>query len=134
MRGKPELVRGWLMKAQSDMTAMEASRGAGALDAACFHAQQAAEKFLKAFLTHKGVEFPPTHNLAKLLRLCAESDPSFATLLSVVEPLTPYAVELRYDVDFWPSADVVAEAQTAANRVREFVLARLPEQVTEGIR
>jgi len=34
---------------------MEASLAAQALDAACFHAQQVAEKLLKAFLAHHGV-------------------------------------------------------------------------------
>ncbi len=133
MKGKAELVRGWLLKAQSDLTASEASRGAGAPDAACFHAQQAAEKVLKAFLTHEGAAFPPTHNLAKLVRLCQEVDESFGGLISVVEPLTPYAVELRYDVDFWPSEEVARNARVAAEAVRDFVLARLPEEITEAI-
>jgi HEPN domain-containing protein len=58
MKGKAELVRGWLRKAFSDLAALDASLQADALDAACFHAQQAAEKFLKAFLIHNAVDFP----------------------------------------------------------------------------
>ncbi len=121
------------MKGQSDLTASEASRRAGAGDAACFHAQQAAEKFLKAFLTHKGAAFPATHSLARLVRLSAPFDETFEVLISVVEPLTPYAVELRYDVDFWPSEEVARDAQSAAEAVRDFVLAKLPEEIIEGI-
>jgi HEPN domain-containing protein len=132
MRNATDLVRGWLRKAQSDLTALEGSRQAGAPDAACFHAQQAAEKLLNAFLTHHGTEFPFTHNLAKLVHLCAAIDPTFTELAPTAEPLTPYAVELRYDVEFWPSPEVVAEAQNAANTIREFVLAKLPEDVTGG--
>jgi HEPN domain-containing protein len=44
MKEKADLVRGWLRKAASDVVSMEATLGAGSLDGACFHAQQAAEK------------------------------------------------------------------------------------------
>jgi len=44
MKEKADLTAGWLRKAASDIVSMEASRAAGALDAACFHAQQAAPK------------------------------------------------------------------------------------------
>ena len=133
MRGRAELVRGWLLKAESDLTASEASHRAGALDAACFHAQQAAEKVLKAFLTHNVAGFPPTHNLAKLVRLCEQVDESFSELICVVEPLTPYVVELRYDVGFWPSEEVARDTRAAVEAVRDAVLAKLPEKITKGI-
>jgi HEPN domain-containing protein len=79
---------------------------AQALDTACFHAQQAVEKCLKAFLAHRNVEFPYTHNLAKLIEICAGLDPAFRSLLPAVAPLTPYAVELRYDDSFWHSESI----------------------------
>lgn len=129
MKGKAELVQGWLRKAESDRVALDASLQAGALDAACFHAQQAAEKYLKAYLIHAGVTFPFTHNLAKLLELCTGADPSFGSLTSVVEPLTPYAVELRYDFEFWPSTEVAEAARSSALAVRELVLAKLPVDI-----
>ena len=40
--------------------------------------------------------------------------------------LTPYAVELRYDDEFWPSLEVAKEAHSTMLTVRDFVLARLP--------
>jgi len=126
MKDKAELVKGWLRKAQSDITAMDASLEAGALDAACFHAQQSAEKYLKAFLIQAGVDSPFTHNLAKLAELCAGIDASFRSLISVVESLTPYAVEMRYDSEFWPDEEVARDARSRALAVRDFVLRRLP--------
>ena len=36
-----------------------------------FHAQQAAEKYLKAYLVFHSVDFPYTHSLRRLLDLCA---------------------------------------------------------------
>jgi len=125
MKEKTDLVRGWLRKAHSDTLALDGSLATGALDAACFHAQQAAEKYLKAFLVHAGVSFPFTHNLPKLVELCAGVDATFRSLLPHVEPLTPYAVELRYDEEFWPSPEVAEAARASALAVREFVLKRL---------
>jgi len=129
MKNNSDLVRGWLKKARSDELALDASVGAGALDAACFHAQQPAEKHLKAFLTHRVVDFPFVHNLSKLVELCASLDPSFQSLLPTVEPLTPYAVELRYDHDFWPSREEAEEARSLALAVRDFVLRKLPNEI-----
>lgn len=127
MRDKADLVRGWLRKAESDRLAMEASLEAGALDAACFHAQQAVEKNLKAYLIFAGKNFPHTHNLAKLVEICVQADPSFGSLLPLVEPLTPYAVELRYDDEFWPTIQTAQEASASAQRVRQLVRQKLPD-------
>jgi HEPN domain-containing protein len=131
MSAKADVARGWLRKARSDELALDASLSAGAFDAACFHAQQAAEKYLKAFLIHAGSQFPRTHNLAKLAALCADAEASFRSLIQVVEPLTPYAVEMRYDHEFWPSREVAEEARSSARKVGEFVLRKLPREIAE---
>ena len=129
MKARPDLVRGWLRKAGSDEVAMEASLGAGALDAACFHAQQAAEKYLKAYLVHGGVEVPLTHNLVKLVELCTGLDPAFRDLAVTAAPLVPYAVEVRYDDDFWPTREVAEKARELSLAVKESVLNRLPQNL-----
>lgn len=100
MKGKADLVQGWLKKATSDLVAMRASAQAGALDAACFHAQQAAEKYLKAYLADHDREIVHTHNLFKLLAVCTDIDPTFSQLTDAAELLTPFAVEARYDAEF----------------------------------
>jgi len=132
MKERADLVAGWLAKAQSDRVALDVTLRAKALDAACFHAQQASEKYLKAFLTHHEAPFPYTHNLSKLVELCAQVDPDFRSLLPQVEPLTPYAVRPRYDASFWPSQEVAEEARSSAHVVREFVLDRLPEDTRKA--
>ena len=71
------------------------------------------------------IKFPFTHNLAKLVGLCETADASFSSLILTVEPLTPYAVEMRYDNEFWPSQEVAQEAIVLAGKVRDFVLQRL---------
>jgi HEPN domain-containing protein len=128
MKEKADLMRSWLRKAESDQLALDAALGVGALDAACFHAQQAAEKYLKAFLTYRGIDFPHTHNLSKLVEQCAQVEPSFRELLPTVEPLTPYAVEVRYDAEFWPSREAAEAARQSALSLRDCVLAKLPKE------
>ncbi len=126
MKERADLVRGLLRKAASDAAAVQSLLDGGNFDAACFHAQQAAEKYFKAFLIHHGTKFPLTHDLAELTELCASIDPSFRSLSSTVAPLTPYAVKLRYDDAFWPSLEVAQEARGSALAAKDFVLSRLP--------
>jgi HEPN domain-containing protein len=128
MKERTDLVHGLLRKADSDLAAADATFSAEAYDAAAFHAQQAVEKYLKAFLVSASVDFPYTHNLTKLIELCASVDGSFQSLLGLAEPLTPYAVELRYDTDFWPTEEAAVEARDAARAVKDFVLGRTGRQ------
>jgi HEPN domain-containing protein len=129
MKDTAELCRGLLRKAKSDRIAMEASLAAQALDAACFHAQQMIERCLKAFLAYCRVGFPYTHNLSKLIEMAAGIDAAFRSLLPTVAPLTPYAVELRYDDSFWPTQQEAEEARASALAVFRFVLDRLPPDI-----
>jgi HEPN domain-containing protein len=62
-----------------------------------FHAQQAAEKMLKAVLANKEIEFPFTHRLADLIDLLKDHNISVPNELDDIRYLTPFAVELRYD-------------------------------------
>jgi len=53
MKDRLDLVRGWLRKADSDLANLALCiEHEEALDTACFHAQQAAEKTLKAYLVY----------------------------------------------------------------------------------
>lgn len=132
MKSPADLSRGLLRKAASDIVALDAALGAGAFDAACFHAQQAGEKYLKALLAYRGVSFPYTHNLVKLIKIGAELDPALRSLVSIAASLTPYAVELRYDDAFWPSLETASEARAAATKIREIVLDRLPGELLDN--
>ena len=127
-----DLVRGWLRKAESDLATLERMlQSPVALDAACFHAQQAAEKLLKAYLIWREVDFPFTHNLSTLLLRCQVCDAEFSSLLTTAERLTPYAIRVRYDPEFWPSADEAQQARAAALTIRHFVLQRLPPDLAD---
>ena len=68
----------WLRKAENDLLNIENNLSAKRIpwDTVCFHAQQAAEKFLKAYLVHRGVEIKRTHDLVALLSVAVEFDRS----------------------------------------------------------
>jgi len=130
MKSKADLARGWLLKAKSDLTNAEICIDREqALDTACFHAQQAAEKCLKAYLTAHEIEFPFIHNLEKLVELCAQRDPGFLSLKATSQELTPYAVELRYDDEFWPALETARQALDVALEIQRFVMERLPDEM-----
>lgn len=129
MKEKTDVVRGWLRKAASEVVSLDATLGAGALDGACFHAQQAAEKYLKGFLAFHDRPFPYTHNLGDLTELCAHIDALFRSLTPMATELTPYAVRLRYDDSFWPTVETAKQARDSALAIRNFVLARLPKEI-----
>jgi len=87
--------------------------GGGPYDAVCFHAQQAAEKALKAWLAVADVPIPRTHNLEDLQAQCLALPPvEVASGFEALElsDLTPFAVGARYDIEFWPER---VEAKTA---------------------
>ena len=98
---KRELVRQWLTKAEQDMRASEALLEAEPpfLYPSCFHAQQAAEKYLKALLTWHQIEFPKTHAIEQLIDLVKQADAEIAASLKDAAALTPYGVDVRYPGD-----------------------------------
>jgi HEPN domain-containing protein len=62
-----------------------------------FHAQQAVEKWLKALLGFKGVEFEYTHDLRRLIAELVAAMGEFPFDIPDVVALTEHAVPLRYD-------------------------------------
>jgi HEPN domain-containing protein len=68
----------WFRKADHDLTAAhKLIEDADILDTVCFHCQQAAEKYLKAYLIFNGIEIERTHNLNKLKKECVKFDAGF---------------------------------------------------------
>jgi HEPN domain-containing protein len=93
------ITREWISKAEGDWAAANllyrARRNAN-YDATCFHAQQCAEKYLKARLEEAGIAAGKTHDLAKLLLLILPVEPSWSVLRSELIVLTDFAVDYRY--------------------------------------
>ena len=126
-----ELVQQWLYKAEADFgLAGHLVSEERYLNAVGFNSQQAAEKFLKAFLVQHQVEFAKTHEIGKILDLVALVDDSVARCLRGANALTRYGVEPRYPSDLPELSLADAEAAVAhAARVRTAIYAALGEPV-----
>lgn len=97
-----------------------------------FHAQQAVEKYLKAYLVWEQIEFPKTHDIAALLNLVGHGRKDLAQALADAIDLTPYGVEYRYPGDYpqveW---DDVQKAVNIAENVRRQIRDSLPKETLD---
>ncbi|MGC8783213.1 MAG: HEPN domain-containing protein [Armatimonadota bacterium] len=124
-----------MRKADNDLQTgkNELSRDDPITDTVCFHMQQCCEKYLKSFLIFHGKEVPRVHSLAALIERCADIDADFRRLNELdIDHLTDYAVTIRYGDEFYmPSVEEARQALQIAERVREFVLAKLAQSGLE---
>lgn len=129
-KSRADLVRGWLEKARRDLKVAqkELNDPDPFTDIICFHAQQAAEKYLKAYLVWSDLDIPKTHVLEQLVLLIARKDPGFLDLKDEVVLLTPYAVETRYPEFEAPLLQDAREAVRIAEKVGNTVLKKLPQE------
>ena len=97
-------------------------------DIACFHCQQAAEKYLKAFLVFEEQIPPHTHDLLRLIADCTPFNVRFADFQIEAEKLTRYSVATRYPVDLDINFDEARakEAIQDAEQIIAFVKSVLP--------
>ena len=94
------LVSEWVSKADLDFLTVDRLCSEDPFrDIVAFHAQQAAEKYLKALLTLHQIEFPKTHELRRLLELLTEAEPQLVAGLTDITWLEPFGVEVRYPGD-----------------------------------
>ncbi|MGH7813284.1 MAG: HEPN domain-containing protein [Candidatus Binataceae bacterium] len=124
--------RDWLAKANEDLeVAQRLLTGRTAWpSSAAFHAQQAAEKAEKAFLTWHRKRFSKTHDLDVLGGKCAAIDPALEAVCKAVNPISVFAVGLRYP-NLLPRLTTAKarEALELARAMYDAVLERLPKAV-----
>ena len=108
---QPELVDRWLKRARSDLQLGRVALNTTGvlLEDACFHAQQCAEKALKAYLTKLDVAFPRTHVLEVLLDLLKAEGIDIPGNIDQAFELTQYAVQTRYPGEWEPVTRKEAE-------------------------
>ena len=122
-----EGVKAWVLKADADFDdaiAAARRRKPGAADIACFHAQQCVEKYLKAFLVMHRVQFPKTHDLARLVNLAEGADPLVGALNADASSLTDYSVNIRYPGDEATPEEARAALKTM-KKIRSFLRKKL---------
>jgi len=119
---KPETLE-WTAKADADLdTAKREAAVAESpnYDAVCFHAQQCAEKYLKAVLVEDVLRVPRIHDLEPLLNLLASRHPELQQVIHLARILSAMAVEVRYP-GMIADEDDAEESVRAAVKIREVV-------------
>ena len=117
----------WVQKAEDDFVVaqkMFRARKQPVYDAVCFHAQQCAEKYLKAYLQEHDQDIPKIHKLLDLLKLCKEIDTSLEILLPDLKELERFSVNVRYPGTS-ADKDEARIAFKAAQAVKVFLKQRL---------
>lgn len=129
-----DFVQQWLDKAENDLKATEIllKSDLKSFETIGFHAQQSAEKFIKALLVRHQVEFPKTHDISKLRNLVLKIDQSISLKLEPADALTPYGVEFRYPGDFDLNHQQAATAFQLAKRVKRVIMNHLKSYLAQG--
>src|SRR5215470_4491137 len=97
--GKNEILQQWLDKANDDLRSAEylsTMHHPTPDEIICYHCQQSAEKYLKAFIFLHDVEPEKTHDLEDILDVCQQYNTEFSGLSPAVYILTRYSVLPRY--------------------------------------
>jgi HEPN domain-containing protein len=116
----------WISKADEDIEAVELCLAAGErmANVAAFHAQQAAEKLLKALISTSGIEPPRVHDLAELSDLATKARSDVQPLAEKIESITSWAVLTRYPSHgdtMPPTIGEIGDALALIKRLRMFV-------------
>ena len=120
----------WITRAAEDIrTIALLLREDGPPNPICFHAQQAAEKYLNGFLASRGIHIRKVHDLGSTLTTCEEVDNAFETLRDEAKYLDQFYLEARYSTEIptFTRADAHRAAE-AARRVKELVLPKIEQQ------
>jgi HEPN domain-containing protein len=94
---KPE-TQEWIEKAEGDLKVArrEMQTADPVYEAVCFHAQQCAEKYLKAVLEERNVAFPKIHDLVALLNSCGGMLAGLNSLKPQLAHLSIFGIASRY--------------------------------------
>lgn len=93
----------------------------------CFHAQQAAEKILKAFLAFHQEQVPKSHDIRDLITQCAKIDPSLSSLMPLADSLHLFGVEIRYSPSKDKAATECPKVWAAMDSIFDAIKQRLPD-------
>jgi len=111
--------RDWIVKVEEDFaaaTVLARSRKKPLWAPVCFHAQQCAEKYLKARINEASIQFHKTHDLEQLLNQVLALEPLWAAFRTELKRLTDASVAPRYPGNVFTKA----EAQRALKTCKSF--------------
>ena len=118
------VIIGWLLKARQDYLTYQliCASGQALADTAAFHAQQAAEKWLKGLIVCNYITPPRFHNL---LLLVGYLEPFYPELLDDqwakhCQVLNEYAIEIRYYDPASPAKIIFPDLAETSMRLEAF--------------
>jgi HEPN domain-containing protein len=94
----------WLRQAEHDLAIARGHQERGDFSDACFMAEQATQKALKAFLLAHGHRSVPLHSVAQLAERCSQINPAFAVHITAGRVLDQYYIPTRYPDALAPPA------------------------------
>ena len=119
----------WIANAEQDFKTVEIllQSNEGPPGLICFHCQQSAEKYIKAFLVERNIEFPRTHDLLILIEgYLLPINGAFRQIIPVATDITDFATSTRYpdseeDLDIF----VARDAYKAMIEIKAFILSKI---------
>jgi len=123
-----DYVKNWFKRADEDLSLIEVLLKEESFfpNPICFHAEQAAEKYLKGFLAHHGLHVRKIHDLEVLVEDCKKINPSFEAIQDNARFLNQFYIESRYPDDYIEfSSKDAKEAYVAAKNIKELVLEKI---------
>ena len=104
------LVSEWMNSAASDFALAKKGKVSTKVQyySLCFHAQQAAEKAIKAVLLFHKITFPKTHNIEHLLKLLKNANINVPKVISKAQPDDIESLQ-EIDMKEYKSAVAIAE-------------------------
>jgi HEPN domain-containing protein len=127
---KNDIIDSWIKKADRDLevSQREIKLPEPLTDIICFHAQQAAEKFMKAYHVFLDIEFQKTHDIEDLVIVAGKKDPSILKLKNPGAELSVFAVETRYPEFEDPSINDAKNAVEVAEKFKQFIKNKILEK------
>ena len=121
---KIDFIREWVYEGNNDLGLAEfvIENNGKYYDLVCFHCQQAAEKYLKAYIIYLQLYYRKVHDLTYLLNVIKRKKEIPKKLIKKAEMLEEYAIDSRYP-DHWhdPTLNETEECIEAAKMFKEFI-------------
>lgn len=117
----------WLDYGDSDLSSAEFLQKMNPvpINIVCYHCQQAAEKYLKGYMSHHKLGLAKTHDLRMLCKECLDVNGEFVNVVSQCTRLTTYSTITRYPnevlIDVSDMNVAINDAKKVGNLVKRLI-------------
>lgn len=129
---KEDFIKEWIYEANNDLGLAEfvIDNDGTYYDLVCFHCQQAAEKFLKAYIIYLNLYYKKIHDLKYLLNVIKRKREIPKHLFNKAEMLQEYTIDSRYP-DHWhdPTYKETLQCIKAAKKFKQFIFNEIKEDL-----